>query len=192
MSNDAFVTSFAKTLNSAANAARVLGSLVAKNSSLVKSDGDIQTIIDDIKIHIGSRVDNPTIKVYLSQLRGIFRAIVHKGYKPEIGLTFSEVYKAAPKGFGQNSGGKRGPKHKNGPVTITKMGTADDIDNIEDTVTVSKPKQTPEDIARMVWGVGDAESVAAIQWIMANHNKVLRYVGAEMKKPAPRSRKKAA
>jgi hypothetical protein len=119
-----------------------------------------------------------SFKVYMSNIRGVLRAMVANGYKPKDGQSLRAMYDAAPKGNGANKGNTtaRAPRQTDGTKEATD-GAA--------TATAQPAKvQTTADARRaamvVLFGHADDELDAALAWAAKNELSFVRYVKANL------------
>jgi hypothetical protein len=126
-----------------------------------------------------------SFKVYLSNIRGVLRAIVD-GYKPEAGASLRAMYDAAPKGKGrQKSGARTEPKGDDAGETGA--------------VTVLSESESRRAAMLVLFGHADDELDAALSWAASHEVRFMNLIKAQIEfdakpaapKAAPRQRKAA-
>lgn len=138
-----------------------------------------------------------SFKVYLSNIRGVIRAIT-AGYTPSKGsMTLRAMYDEAPKGLGANKG-NAGPRTEGKKAAATSSSGsigADVAGSDENAVAVpSGPSKADKRRAAMIelFGHADDELDAALSWAAKNELSFVRYVKANLSVGAEPALRKAA
>lgn len=142
-----------------------LGKLALQAANLVTAE-TLDAFIVECKKACGDAPEG-TVKVYMSNVRGVIRAI-HDGYEPEAGTSIKAMYSAAPKGKGANAGNTKGSRVVKGR---DQSGTKE---------PAKAREMTMADAALFVFGHVDDELVAALEWAKQNELAFVRYVKANV------------
>lgn len=170
------------TIKNADKLAITLGKLARDAAPMIKDEKTLDAFITECRKQCKGASEAST-KTYLSMVRGVLRAAVDGWTMPDDD-SIKAMYKAAPKGKGANKGGTGKPR------TVEK-------EKRDVTEPAKAVKATPADIAKLLWGVADDESAAAVEWIQSHMLRVMNYVKASIEADAkvteakPRQRKAA-
>lgn len=152
-------------IKSANKVAIVLGELAMQAANLITAE-TLDAFIVECKKACGDAPEG-TVKVYMSNVRGVIRAI-HDGYEPEAGTSIKAMYNAAPKGKGANAGNTKSSRIVKGKE---QSGTKE---------PAKAREMTMADAALFVFGHVDDELVAALEWAKQNELAFVRYVKANV------------
>lgn len=176
----------AGALQETASLSETLGELTREAGAIIKRKPEtLDPFIDACKQLCASvGLSEGSVKVYLSNIRGVLRAMVG-GYTPKAGAGLRAMYDAAPKGSGRQRAGARHGTDK-----------ADGDDKAEDAPTpVASKADTKRESIVALFGHCDDALMAAIEWAAKNETSFVRYVEANIKAaqaPAVAPLKKAA
>lgn len=170
-----------------------LGSLTREAGALiVKSPELCDPFVDACRqLCEASGLTDGSFKVYMSNIRGVVRAMVD-GYKPKDGQSLRAMYDAAPKGKGANKGNTsaRKPRPADGTAQ-TETGSVGDGDESV-AASYSRVKATPLPTAGasvaerrhaamiVLFGHADDELDAALTWAAKHELSFVRYVKANL------------
>jgi hypothetical protein len=176
----------AGALQETASLSETLGDLTREAGKHVKKNPEtLDPFVDACRQLCASvGLTEGSFKVYLSNIRGVLRAMV-EGYAPKAGQSLRSMYDAAPKGTGRQKA--KGARH-----ATDKAESNDDADVAS--VPVSKDDAKRAAITAL-FGHCDDELIAALDWASRNEQSFIRYVKANLSaasKPAVAPLKKAA
>lgn len=162
-----------KEISAASKAAVTLGALVSKAGKLAKDEAALSALTGHIGQECQGAVSAESLKVYLSQIRGVIRAM-WQGYKPAPDAALGAMYKDAPKGKGRQSdgAGKRG-------TDKAKAGETPDGDTVELT-----PEQKTELAIRWLFAMHTPELAQAIEYARHNTGLFMTWAAASEKAKA--------
>lgn len=163
--------------------AREAGLIIAKKPEL------LDPFIDAVRqLCAAVGMTDGSVKVYLSNMRGVLRAMV-AGYRPAEGAGLRAMYDSAPKGTGRQKA--TGPRH-----TAPKAGATgeDEGDAAGESETAPAPAKAPSkaEVRRAaivaLFGHYDDEIDALVDFIVEHEAMALRWVAGEVqaaRKAAP-------
>lgn len=152
----------------------VLGDLARQAIPHIASEELLAAFVAECKKQCGT-ASEASVKVYLSQVRGVIRAAL-KGWELPAEDSIKALYKEAPKGNGANAGGGK-PRtiktetRETAPAKAT-MAPAD-VAAMAVKLPVSDKLTTA---ARMLFGHCDDSIIAALEWVASNESALLRFV----------------
>lgn len=165
----------------------VLGDLTREAGAIIKRKPEmLDPFIDACKKMCAAvGLAEGSVKVYLSNIRGVIRAMV-AGYAPKAGMGLRAMYDAAPKGTGRQKAGARHSTDK------ADKGEANES-------AMPAPAASRGDAKRdaivALFGHCDDELMAAIEWAVKNEPSFVKYAQANVwaeQAPAVTPIKKAA
>lgn len=169
----------AGALQETASLSETLGSLTRCAGVEVKKTPDmLDPFIDACKQTCAAvGLTEGSLKVYLSNIRGVLRAMVD-GYKPKDGQSLRSMYEAAPKGTGRQSV-KTGARPNDG-----KAVAVDHDAETRDVVVVptAAPTAAERKHAAMVvlFGHCDDEMLAAMTWAAQHESRFMALVKSQI------------
>lgn len=181
----------AGALHETTSLSETLGSLTREAGKLIKKQPEmIDPFIDAARQLCGSvGLTEGSFKVYLSNIRGVIRAMVD-GYAPKDGQSLRAMYDAAPKGTGRQKA--TGARHT-APSAAQAGSDADGGDDDSGAAPVAaKPADTKRAAILALFGHCDDELVAALAWAAQNETSFVRYVKANLQAAKAPALKKAA
>lgn len=123
----------------------------------------------DACVNAGLAADS--VKVYLSNIRGVLRAMLKQGYDPVDGETLRNMYDQRP----------RDESKKTGAQTVKKESKAKADNTVEIELT---PEQSREAAIRFLFKSYDAELDDAVRYAAANQISFMRWVKANVEAAA--------
>lgn len=142
-----------------------------------------------------------SVKVYLSNIRGVLRAIAGGWKAPKGDMTLRAMYEAAPKGTGrQKVQPKTGARPNDGTKAIdhdaaTRGEGGEDGDEAPAPVAAVKPADAKRAATVALFGHFDDELLAALQWAAQHEVRFLNIIKQQIAfdaKPVSVALKKAA
>lgn len=188
----------AGALHETTSLSETLGTLTRDAGKLIKKQPEmIDPFIDAARQLCGSvGLTEGSFKVYLSNIRGVIRAMVD-GYAPKNGQSLRAMYDAAPKGTGrQKATGARHATDKPSSAPVRSAGATVETDDDDDVVGMPTKFASMADAkyAAVValFGHCDDELMAALAWAAQNESSFVRYVKANLLATKAPALKKAA
>lgn len=191
----------AGALQEKASLSETLGALtIEAGRTLIKAPDLLDPFMDACRQMCGSvGLTEGSFKVYMSNIRGVIRAMILTGYKPKAGQSLRSMYDAAPKGTGRE---KVQPKTGARPNDGAKA--TDDSDGVESELeSLAGPGQAKKQTAAesrhaavvTLFGHVDDELLAAISWAAQHELRFVNLIKAQIafdSKPVAAPLKKAA
>lgn len=181
----------AGAMQETASLSETLGALTVEAGRIIKKNPDqIDPFMDACrKLCESVGLSEGSFKVYMSNIRGVIRAMVG-GYAPKAGASLRTMYNDAPKGTGRQSV-KPGARHATDKAA--SAAESDDMDDEgDDSAAPAAPKVDAKAAAvTALFGHCDDELLAALAWAAKNEMLFLNYVKASVAAPkaAPVARK---
>lgn len=184
---------FAGALQETVSLSETLGALAFDAGMILKTQPDnLEPFVDACRQMCDAvGLTGGSFKVYLSNIRGVCRAIAG-GWSPAAGMTLRAMYDAAPKGLGANKG-NAGPRTDVKAKTAPAAEPSDDGDDVAAPLAPSTSKADRRRAAMVeLFGHSDDELDAALAWAAKNELSFVRYVKANLSVAAEPKFKKAA
>jgi hypothetical protein len=184
---EAIAHEIAGALHESITLSEALGELTIKAGKEIKKQPDMLAPFIDAcrQLCDACGLTEGSLKVYLSNIRGVIRAMI-VGYKPKAGQTLRSMYEAAPKGTGRQRAGT-GARHSTDKPTRTASGASGDDGEGEDMDDGEKTAPAPisqaqkrKDATVALFGHYDDELAAALEWASKNELAFVRYVKANI------------
>lgn len=174
--------SVAGALQETASLSETLGTLTRDAGKLIKRQPEmLDPFVDACRQLCGSvGLTEGSFKVYLSNIRGVIRAMVLEGYNPKNGQSLRAMYDAAPKGTGrQKATGARPPSGATSAAAdgATDGDTADEASAPAATV---KPADAKRAAIVALFGHCDDELMAAMQWAAGHEMRFVALVKGQI------------
>lgn len=157
-----------------------IGQLVRDASKLIEDDEQIIMFVDACnQLCVASSLKAESVKVYMSQIRGVLRAML-QGYRPKAGASLKAMYSAAPKGTGRENGTKKTGARGVGSASRGGAVEPGDDDEDDDSERVAPAAPSRAEVLRngivAIFGHHDEQLAAAIEWARHNESAFLRMV----------------
>lgn len=186
----------AAALHETQSLSETLGDLTRQAGAALKKNADlIDPFIDACKQMCAAvALTEGSTKVYLSNIRGVLRAIVGGWKAPKGDMTLRAMYEAAPKGTGRQKAPKTGARPNDG----TKAGgdasdEGDDVNDEIESLATAKPADAKHAAMVALFGHADDELAAALQWAAQHELRFLNLIKSQIAFDAkPATLKKAA
>jgi hypothetical protein len=170
-----------------------LGALTRAAGAAIKKNADlVDPFVDACKQMCGAvGLTEGSVKVYLSNIRGVLRAMAGGWVAPKGDMTLRAMYEAAPKGTGRQKAQKTGARPNDGVKAVAGDADEEGDDGADSATPAAAAKPVDPKHAAMValFGHADDELAAALQWAAQHEMRFLNLIKAQIafdSKPAKR------
>lgn len=186
----------AAALHETQSLSETLGDLTRQAGAAIKKNADlVDPFVDACKQMCGAvGLTEGSSKVYLSNIRGVLRAIVGGWKAPKGDMTLRAMYEAAPKGTGRQKATGARPNDGVKAVAESSEDGDDVLSEIESAAAkVVKPADAKRDAMVALFGHADDELAAALAWAAQHELRFLNLIKSQIAFDAkPATLKKAA